>query len=412
MKNESANFFLNKIESLKLRARSLSNLRDEVALPPERDLRKEQWEALQGQLTSVSNNLIQRLRIYTDRYLADRENPEVKRQLVEFLGKMELEVTQAFVFYDTYMDLLTQRLSKPIGEMLRGCDVIAYDGLKRGFLAEITLPPIVYCERGYGASTLRESVNILPNVPNPIQFIAIPYSRLVEKYNLISIYHEVGHQALAKLNFVKLFERVFDEQLANAGASNLLRTLFSNWSKELGPDFWAFCLTGMAQTCSLRDILFLPQKQITYLNTSQPHPPAYLRFLVSVHWCRYLWGKGDWDEWEKEWKEFYPVGRLDKITREIMLTVEKFLPMVAKIFCDTKYKKLASKPLASLFSLDELSPKLLKNMTNEKAILSQEFRRKPIGFQLAVFRLMRENRQFKQFYLDKAMSEWLKTISN
>jgi len=395
-----------------MRAKALTNLREEVALPPERDLKKEQWEALQGQLTSVSNSLLQRLRTYTDRFLADRENPAVKRQLVEFLGRLELEVTQSFTFYDTYMDLLTQRLSKPIGDLLRGCDAIAYDGIRRGFLAEITLPPIVYCERGFGASTLRENINILPNVPNPMQFIAIPYSRLVEKYNLISIYHEVGHQALVKLNFVKLFEKVFDEQLAKAGASNLLRSLFINWSKELGPDFWAFCLTGMAQTCSLRDILFLPQKHVTCINTSQQHPPAYIRFLVSVHWCRHLWGKGDWDVWETEWKEQYPVSSLDKITREVIFNVERFLPLIAKIYCDTRYKKLDNKPLTSLFSMGNLSPNALKTMANEKAITTAEFKLKPIGVQLAVFRLMRENRQNKQAYLDNIMREWLITISN
>ena len=395
-----------------MRAKALTNLREEVALPPERDLKKEQWEALQGQLTSVSNSLLQRLRTYTDRFLADRENPAVKRQLVEFLGRLELEVTQSFTFYDTYMDLLTQRLSKPIGDLLRGCDAIAYDGIRRGFLAEITLPPIVYCERGFGASTLRENINILPNVPNPMQFIAIPYSRLVEKYNLISIYHEVGHQALVKLNFVKLFEKVFDEQLAKAGASNLLRSLFINWSKELGPDFWAFCLTGMAQTCSLRDILFLPQKHVTCINTSQQHPPAYIRFLVSVHWCRHLWGKGDWDVWETEWKEQYPVSSLDKITREVIFNVERFLPMIARIYCDTRYKKLDNKPLTSLFSMGNLSPNALKTMANEKAITTAEFKLKPIGVQLAVFRLMRENRQNKQAYLDNIMREWLITISN
>ena len=168
----------------------------------------------------------------------------------------------------------------------------------------------------------------------------------------------------------------------------------------------------MAQTCSLRDILFLPQKQITYVTTLQPHPPAYIRFLVSVHWCRYLWGKGDWDDWEQEWKEFYPVSKLDKITRDIILSVESYLPLVAKTYCDTRYKKLGRKPLTSLFCLDDLSPKLLKSMTNELAIASPVFRQKPIGFQLAVFRLMRENRQFKQFYLDRIMREWLMTISN
>lgn len=383
-----------------------------MGLPPERDLNKEQWDALQGQLTSVSNSLLQRLRIYTDRFLADRENPAIKSQLVEFLGRLELDVTQSFTFYDTYMDLLTQRLSKPIGEMLRGCDRIALDGIQRGFLAETTLPPIVYCERGFGAKTLRESIHILPNVPNPIQFIAIPYSRLVEKYNLISIYHEVGHQALVKLNFVTLFKKVFEEQLAKAGASDLLRALFINWSRELGPDFWAFCLTGMAQTCSMRDILFLPRAHVTTINTSQQHPPAYIRFLVSVYWCRQLWGKGDWDDWETEWKEQYLVSDLDKITRELILTVERFLPLIAKIYCDTRYKKLDRKALTSLFSLGDLSPNVLKPLATRDVIGTSEFKRKPIGVQLAVFRLLREDRQNKQAYLDKTMREWLMTISS
>ena len=403
---------MNKRESLMIRAKALTNLREEVGLPQERDLKKEQWEAIQSQLSSVSNSLLQRLRTYSDKFLADQKNPSVKRQLVGLFGRLELEITQSFTFYDTYMDLLTQRLSKPIGEMLRGCDTIAYDGFRGSFLAEITLPPIVYCERGFGASTLRESVNILPNVPNPVQFIAIPYSRLLEKYNLISIYHEVGHQALVKLNFVKLFEKVFDEQLAKVGASTLLRSLFVNWSKELGPDFWAFCLTGMAQTCSLRDILFLPQKDAAYISSTQVHPPAYIRFLVSVHWCRHLWGKGDWDIWEREWKEQYPVRNLDNVTQEVILNVERFLPLVAKIFCDARYKKLDNKPLTSLFSLEKLSPGDLKKMANHNAIKTDEFKLKPIGFQLAVFRLMRENRKYKQFYLDKTMYEWLMTISN
>lgn len=367
---------------------------------------------MQSQLNGVSNNLQQRLRTYTDKFLADRENPVVRKQLVEFLGRLELEVTQAFTFYDTYMDLLTQRLSKPIGDLLKGCDVIAFDGLRRGFLAEITLPPIVHLERGFGAKTLRENVNILPNVNNPIQFISIPYSRLIEKYNLISIYHEVGHQALVKLNFLELFEKVFAEQLARTTTSNLLRTLFINWTRELGPDFWAFCLTGMAQTASLRDILFLPQKHVACIDTSQQHPPAYVRFLVSVAWCRHVWGKGAWDDWEIEWKQHYPVESLDKITQQLLSKIEQLLPLAARIYCETKYKKLNGKPLTSLFSLNKLSPDRLKKMVDEETIKSAAFRQEPVGVQLAIFRLMREDRKNKHARLDQMMREWLTTLSN
>lgn len=408
----SLSFFLNKIESLRARAKGLTHLSREVTLPLERDLKKEQWESLNSQLFGISNNLLHKIRIHTDRFLADSENEMVKIQMVEGLGNLEMEVTQSYIFYDTYMDLLTQRLSKPIGELLHGCDAIAMDGISRGFLADISLPPIVYCDRGFGASTCREGVNILPGVPNPMQFIAIPYSRLVEKYNLISIYHEVGHQTLVKLNLVKLLQQIFDEQLMKTGASGLMRSLFTNWVKELGPDYWAFCLTGMAQTCSLRDILFLPKEQSTYISAVQQHPPPYLRFLMSVHWCRQLWGSGDWDDWEGEWKEKYSVNQLDAITKDLILNAEKMLPLASRIFCNTKFKKLGNKPISSLFTMEYLEPDKLKKMVAENRANTKGFKQEPIGVQLAVFRLMRENRKFKQSYIDTTMTEWLKTITN
>lgn len=403
-------FFLNKIESLRTRARALTRLRQDVALPPERDLKPEQWDALESQLTTISNGLVQKLRSYSDRLLSEKGNPAAKAQLVQVLGGLEMEVTHSYTFYDTYMDLLTQRLSKPIGELLKGCDAIALDGVRRGFLADISVPPIVFCDRGFGAKTCREGVDVLPGTPNPMQFIGIPYSRLVEKYNLISIYHEVGHQTLVKLNFVRLLQRVFNEQLLRAGASPLLRTLFVNWTKELGPDFWGFCLTGMAQTCSLRDVLFLEQGQATYLSPGQQHPPSYVRFLTSVYWCRHIWGKGDWDDWEAEWKQKYPLSNLNPLTQETMRAIERFLPLTARLFSDTKYKKLDNKPLTSLFALESLSPAGLKSHATSTGIAAAEFRLQPIGVQLAAFRLLRENRQHKQAFIDQAMTDWLKGI--
>jgi hypothetical protein len=408
----TSSFFINKIESLRMRAKALNNLQADVVFTPERDLKKEQWDALNAQLSSIANGLLQKLRTCTDRFLSDTENPAIKKQLVLQLGNLEWEITRSYTFYDTYMDLLTQRLSKPIGELLKGCDVIAMDGISRGFLADITLPPIVYCDRGFGASTGREGINIADGIPNPIQFIAIPYARLLEKYNLISVYHEIGHQALIKLNMVALLQKVFDEQLTKIGASQLMKTLFVNWTKELGPDFWAFCLTGMAHTCSLRDVLFLPHNQVTFVSTAQQHPPAYIRFLASVHWCRHIWGKGDWDDWEKEWKETYPVHATDSITQEVLQTAERLLPLSAKIFCETKFKKFDSKPITSLFSINTLSPVTLKKLALNQVTASSAFNKLPIGVQLATFRLMRENRKHKLPCLDKLMTTWLKTIAN
>ena len=399
--------FLLRIESLRLRARRLTGLRAIVGLKPHQDIQPEQWEALENQLAAVSNRLLQQLRVYTDNYLSEYRDRSMRYTLMNRLGEMELEIGQAYNFYDTFVDLLTQRLSDDIGPLLKGCDVIAADGLNRGFLAEITAAPLVYCDRGFGAKMLRQGVCATPHTPNPVPLIGIPYSRLIEKYNLMSIYHEVGHQALAKLNLTTLLQRVTAEAVARAGASPLLQRQFGLWSRELAPDFWAFGLTGMAQTASIRDVLVLPHAAMFHVSPHQQHPPAYLRFLASVAWCRLIWGQGDWDVWAEEWQELYPLQPLDPVTRQNIAAATRVLDAVARALITTRFKKLDGKPLAALFNFDTLQPGRLKALASKEALAALSFRQHPLGVQLAAFRLMREKRLMKLPELDTLMTQWI-----
>ena len=402
--------FLLKIASLRTRARRLTGLRKMVGLKPHQDIAAVQWDVLESQLAAVSNKIRGQLRIYTDHYLSEQHQIETRQVLINRLGELEMELTSAYTFYDTFMDMLTQRLSDDIGPLLRGCDRIAADALQRSFLAETTVPPLVYCDRGFGASTLREGVHLSKNIPNPIPFIAIPYSRMMEKYNLISINHEVGHQALIKLNMVTLWQQVFKEALNKALAPPIIQDLYANWSKEIVPDFWAFCLSGMAQTCSIRDVLVLPTPMMFSISTLQPHPPSYIRFLVSVECCRQMWGQGDWDDWEIEWLTLYPMIDLDDATRQIIMDAKQYIPVVARALLRTKFKKLAGKPLTSLFDMAVLNPKTLKKLAYTEGPLSAEFKALSIGAQLGVFRLMREKRTIKQTDIDRLMTNWLKGL--
>ena len=131
--------FLLKIESLRTRARLLTRLRKMVGLKPHQDIAAVQWEVLNTQLATVSNKIRQQLRIYTDHYLSEQYNPEMQQKLINHLGELEMELTTAYTFYDTFMDILTQRLSDDIGPLLRGCDAIAADALQRSFLADTTI---------------------------------------------------------------------------------------------------------------------------------------------------------------------------------------------------------------------------------------------------------------------------------
>ena len=133
-----------KIESLRDRTRMLTRLRPAIALKEDQDIRKEQWDLLENQLSAVSNKILQQLRIIGDRYLAERENAKTRKIVINRLGELELELTQAFGFYDTFMDILTQRLSDDIGPLLKGCDVIAADAMQRSMIADLTMAPLVY----------------------------------------------------------------------------------------------------------------------------------------------------------------------------------------------------------------------------------------------------------------------------
>jgi hypothetical protein len=401
-----------KIESLRDRTRMLTRLRQMIALKQEQDIRKEQWDLLENQLSAVSNKIMQQLRIIGDRYLAERESVKTRKLVINRLGELELELTHAFGFYDTFMDILTQRLSDDIGPLLKGCDVIAADAMQRGMIADLTMAPLVYCDRGFGAATLREGVNVLRNFPNPIPFISIPYSRLHEKYNLISINHEVGHQALIKLNLVKPLATLFRTAAARAGAPPLIQNFFASWSKELGPDFWAFCLSGMAQTCSLRDVLILPNHHMFQIATANTHPPAYLRFLVSTEWCRQLWGIGEWDSWEEEWKQLYAPQEMDAATCEIIETAKRFIPAIARACIRTRFRRLDKKTLPELFDMEELKPGLLRKHASSEGLQLPSFKKLSIGAQLAAFRLMRETRKEKPSVIDQYMNQWLKDIQN
>jgi len=398
-------FLLSKIESLKARTELLTGLNKVVSTKVYLNIKPAQWFPINNQLNTVANKISRQLDTCTDSYLIYADDERQKSKLINVLGEIELQLSQAYNFYDTYMDILTQRLSPVLGPLLRGCDEIAADGLKHEYLTSVTKNPIVYCDRGFGASILREGVTLAKTV-NPVAFIAIPYSRLAEKYNLISIYHEVGHQALYKLDLVEPFRQVFSLSAKNAGANQLLQNMLANWSKEIIQDFWAFGHTGMGQTSSIRDVLLVPQAMALSISPYQQHPPPYLRFLISVEWCRFLWGRGDWDEWAEEWETFYPVEYLDKATKEIILQAKKILPNIARATITTRFKKLSNKTIATFFDMESISPGNLLKCKNKDHLLNQS-----IGVQLSAFRLIRDKNNMPIAKLNAILNSWLINLS-
>jgi hypothetical protein len=397
------------VESLRFRAEAFSALRRLVDLPAQNDISKRQWSVIESQLNVVEARLLGRVKAGGRAYLPHAHAPKTARALNALLGRVELELSTAFNFFDTYMDVLSQRHAPSLGPLLAGCDVLAWDGINKDHPAlAIVEPPLVYCDRGFGASTLREGIMLPDQIPNPMPLIQIPYSRLREKYNLTSILHEVGHEAMVRLGLVATIPKAFRLALERDGAPQTIQDFFALWSSEIGPDFWTFCACGLAGAGGMREILALPPSQVFRISWTDPHPPPYLRVLLSFDWCRQLWGAGIWDDWEREWLDLYHPGSGPVETQDILRKARQYLPVVSRTLLHTRFAVLNGRALPALFNLSALAPAELHRIERTAARTGAlNLGSLNPSAQLAVFRLLRDRGKLKEEAIDQLMKGWL-----
>ncbi len=399
--------FGRRIASLRIRIESLSSLRKTVALPAEHDIGERQWFAIESELKAVEIRLSRRLKRVAKEYLPQLNRRESAGILNSLLGEIELEMAKTYTVFDTYMDVLTQRNTPELGGLLAGCDVLALDAIRKNHPAlTIVEPPLVYCDRGFGASTLREGIRLPGRGLNPTPLVQIPYSRLKEKCNLTSIFHEVGHEAMVRLKLNTALPKAMTAAMKKAKAPAALRDLFALWCSEIGPDFWTFCSCGIAESATIREILSLPPQHVFRVVWSDPHPPPYLRALITFDWCRQVWGNGIWDDWEKEWLELYPLKAAPPVVRDLIAKARNYIPVVGTVLLKTKFRTLGGKTLPELFDLPAVAPTELKRILKNSGKGKLNLKGLSPSVQLAMFRLLKEEGKPEE-NLDKTMTEWL-----
>jgi hypothetical protein len=396
---------------LGVRIRALGKLRKLVNLPPKQDITARQWSVLETALSVSVDRLLSRLKQGAVEHFPHLQNPHTTIQLNSLLGGLELDLSKAFTFFDTYTDVLTQRTTSPLGSLLAGCDVLAWDALKKDHPAlDNVEPPLVYCDRGFGASILREEVRLPDGTPNPMPLIQIPYSRLKEKYNLTSIHHEVGHQALKRTGLQAAIPKALRAALARAGASETIQQMFSLWSSEIGPDFWAFCCTGIAQPAATREILALPPAHVMRVSGSDPHPPPYVRVLLCLEWTRHVWGRGEWDSWERQWEQCYPLELAPARTQQVLREARTYIPIVSSTLLNTKFRVLDGRMIPDLFDMTALAPWRLQAVAATARSGCLNLSGLSPSAQLAVFRVVRDRGEWTEEQINRVMSKWLRKL--
>jgi len=394
-------------ESTLRRIKFLSSLRKILGLSEYENIDSKQWDAIQLPLAAVENRLMSNLKIRGASFLPFLHVPAAARKLNVLLGRIEMELTDIMVFFDTYMDILSQRRIHSLGSQLKGCDRLAEDALSINHRIFTELErPIVSCERGFGALIIRAGVTFPGGIKNPVPLIQIPYSRFITKYDMTSVIHEVGHDALARLGMNRTLPRVFEAALMNSGAPKEIIKLYSLWSSEIGPDFWGFCCAGMAQTLSIKELLSLPPSRVFHFSSDDPHPAIYIRVLLSIEWCKQMWGTGQWDFWKKEWDTLYPI-ELASENKNLLKVCRDFIPVVANALLNTRFNVLDGKKLPSLFDMKVLLPENLERVIRRFKTGSLDLKGLRPCAQLAAFRLLREKGSLGEDAIDKIMTEWL-----
>lgn len=395
-------------DALRLRIDVLSSARDLVDLPPESDIAHAQWSAIESQLGVSRARLSARLNRAGRAYLAQTSDLRAARALNAIFGEIELELSESLALFDTYVDILTQRHAPELGGLLAGCDALAKDGIKRDHPALVIVePPLVSCDRGFGARTMREGVRAPGGVSNPVPIIQIPYSRLKEKYNLTSVLHEIGHEAMVRLGLVASMPRALRAALKRVGASDTTQNYYALWAFEFGPDFWSFCSSGLAAARGTSEVLALPPAHAFRVTWTDPHPPPYLRALVGFECCRQSWGVGPWDRWEAEWRELYRLEAAQPSERAVLQESRALVPVVARTLLTTRYRALNGRAIPDLFDLPALSPSRLAPLARQAEAGNVTFPTVSPAGQLGIFRLVKESGTLDETKLDNLMSRWL-----
>lgn len=400
-----------RIDAQRLRIETLSSLHGTVALPARFDIKPRQWRIIDAELKTIETKLIRRLKRGSAEYMSQPDNSSAMRRMNLLLGELELEMTKAFTFFDTFMDILTQRHTPELGQLLAGCDVLALDSIRKPHPAlSVVEPPIVGCDRGFGAKTFREYVRFPGGGYNPMPLVQVPYSRLKEKYNLTSILHEIGHEAMVRCGLKQSLPKVLYAELERAGAPAAVCDLIALWSSEIGPDLWSFCGSGLAQAGAIKEILALPPAHVFRISWNDPHPPPYLRALICFDWCRLMWGSGIWDRWEKEWRDLYPLETAPPSARSLLKKMDQYIPTISRILLRSRFRSLNGRRIPDLFDMSILAPAELKRRVGSPAgnIVLHGM---PPSSHLAVFHLVKEKRTLNEENLDALMTGWLKNLA-
>jgi hypothetical protein len=96
-----------------------------------------------------------------------------------------------------------------------------------------------------------------------------------------SLFHEVGHQAIAVLNLLPASAAVVKAKQLLAAAEKAAWELWERWISEVAADFWAVSHLGIGATLGVFGVLSLPRAFVFRVDSRDPHPFPWIRAVLS-----------------------------------------------------------------------------------------------------------------------------------
>jgi hypothetical protein len=263
--------------------------------------------------------------------------------------------------FDIFADALTQRSENETGVWLSGLDEVAADALRLpGGYYE--LPPVVcYLDRGHGAAIRRARTRLPGGGPSPVALIRIPRERMIGSGIASSLVHEVGHQGATLLNLIESLRPLLHGlQLSGGGRERFVWTCWERWIAEIVSDLWAVARLGITATVGLIGVVSLPRYFVFRLTLSDPHPPPWLRVLLSCAMGEALYPDGQWSALARIWKSFFPTASLPEAQRIAFALLESSIPGFVALLINHRPASLRGRPLAEVLAAPELRPGKLR----------------------------------------------------
>jgi hypothetical protein len=284
------------------------------------------------------------------------EPAEMQRRLVV----QRLRFNDLLAQWDTFAAAITQRSEAGTGVWLSGLDVIAADALKLPPFFDA--PPVIcYLDRGPGAAIRRARTRLPGGASTPVAIIKMPRERMVGHGIGSSLVHEVGHQAAALLGLVPSLRRELRAQAARDPRGFYAWRMWERWISEIVADLWAIGRIGISSTQGLVSVVSLPSYFVFRIDPSDPHPPPWIRVMLSAVLGEMVYPDPQWQRLRTLWGAYYPPRRQSLRRRRELHELQATMPAFARLLLSHQPASLHGHRVGEVVGCRDRTPAALRS---------------------------------------------------